>query len=93
MVRNAGKGMACERDLWQERSGMRSRMNHPGRRCCDGFVPWLTSVPVSQGMGLSKRVEMPLLCQPRASGADVRLCAFCFFLCFYPEGTFRDRQD
>lgn len=58
---------------------MRSRMNHPGRRCRDGFVPWLTSVPVSQEMGLSKRAEMPLLCQPRASGADVRLCAFCFF--------------
>lgn len=71
--------MACERDLWQEHSGMRSRMNHPGRRCRDGFVPWLTSVPMSQETGLSKQAEMPLLCQPRASGADVRLCAFFFF--------------
>lgn len=88
MVRNAGKGMACERDLWQERSGMRSGMNHPGRRCCDGFVPWLTSVPVFQEKGLSKWAEMPLLCQPRAAGADVCLCAFFFFFMHLPWGDF-----
>lgn len=80
--------MACERDLWQEHSGMRSGMNHPGRRCRDGFVPWLTSIPVSQETGLSKRAEMPLLCQPWASGADVRLCAFLFFSLVLPYMDF-----
>ncbi len=84
--------MACERDLWQERSGMRSRMNHPGRRSRDGFIPWFTSVPVSQEMGLSKRVEMPQLCQPRPL-EQMFICVFCCFLCFYTEETFRDRQD
>lgn len=46
-------------------------MNHQDRRCCAGFVPWLTSVPVSRETGLSKRAEMPPLCQLQATGADV----------------------
>lgn len=62
-------------------------MNHPDRRCCDGFVPWLTSVPVSRETGLSKRAEMPPLCQPRATGADVSLCV-CDFSLVLPLGDF-----
>lgn len=29
--------------------------------------------------GLSKWAEMPPLCQPRGTGADVRLCVYIFF--------------
>lgn len=86
-VRNTGKGMACERDLWQERSGMRSGMIHPEGDAVMGSFRGSLPFLCFQKKGLSKWAEMLLLCQPQASGADVRLCAF--FSSFFYASTLR----